>query len=1025
MANTLRFKRGLVSGIPTAALGEPLFTTDTFDLYIGNGTGNTRFQKYIASGTTSQLLRGDGSLLTMPIVLTSPANGEVLKYNGTNWVNSSDAGVTGSGVTNYVSKWTSTGAIGNSQIFDNGTNVGIGTTAPAAPLSIKFPVSGNKHIEFVSAGGVNYIESLDRTSGNAPLIFYVAQASAYVGFTVGSTTERMRLHGTGNLVLGGTVSSDNGLRFQVTGDGFFSGSVGIGTTAITDVNLYIRKTLSGSVFPAGVYIDSTVTSTSTTGAAYYTASVSTENATFTLPNLYHFRAVQSTFGASSTVTNQYGFFVDSSLTGATNDFGFYGNIATGTGRWNLYMNGTAANYLAGNTGIRNTAPARGLEVGSDGTNWISGTFTGSGGTEKVVIGNLSALATIGAHNSALSGWTNLQVSGAQLIFSISGSERMRLDSSGNLGLGVTPSSRLHVDAAAGSAHIRVSEAGTTRGFVGGANGIATGLNGYFMVRGEAGLVLSGNGNSSDLVIRPTTANVLIGTSTDSGFRLDVNGTMRVSGETSIITGGNAILNIDGLSTSTSGIIIKGSGTERGRISFSNSNNMRFFIGSSVTQYLEIDATTRAATFSSSVSAATEFRLNNNTFSRAAIIDTNGAIAGGYNFKLTSNVPQHDSTGAISGYYYHNNGYIGWYTGTSQAANTNATERMRLDASGNLGLGVTPSAWSGRAIQIGARASIASVTDDLMLTNNAFYDGTNWKYIQSTLASNYYQSAGVHVWRTAPSGTAGNNITWTEQMRVFANGNLLVGTSGTDAGFKLDVSGTMRVSGASTLSGGVTLGHTGGVAVTFPGGQAFRSNGGIFIDYGNGGTGDLVFRRGAGVTNTLTLAVSDGAATFSSTAQAAGFITSGGTGYAVINSAATTVTALRPTGGGTSIMSTNSNGLHIAVGTEAAGDLILASNNTERIRLSSNGFFSQLNATNPSASITDSYIQYSADVTAGNAAPHFRTENGAVIKLYQETTGVGNAIFSQGGGNSVLDDSTFDGYTLRQIVKALRNQGILQ
>jgi glutamine phosphoribosylpyrophosphate amidotransferase len=48
----------------------------------------------------------------------------------------------------------------------------------------------------------------------------------------------------------------------------------------------------------------------------------------------------------------------------------------------------------------------------------------------------------------------------------------------------------------------------------------------------------------------------------------------------------------------------------------------------------------------------------------------------------------------------------------------------------------------------------------------------------------------------------------------------------------------------------------------------------------------------------------------------------------------------------------------------------------------------------------------------------------VIKIYQETTGVGNAIFSAGGGNSVLDDSTFDGYTLRQIVKALRNQGIL-
>jgi hypothetical protein len=38
--------------------------------------------------------------------------------------------VTGTGTTNYVSKFTSSSAIGISQIFDNGTNVGIGTATP-------------------------------------------------------------------------------------------------------------------------------------------------------------------------------------------------------------------------------------------------------------------------------------------------------------------------------------------------------------------------------------------------------------------------------------------------------------------------------------------------------------------------------------------------------------------------------------------------------------------------------------------------------------------------------------------------------------------------------------------------------------------------------------------------------------------------------------------------------------------------------------------------------------------------------
>ena len=82
MANTLKIKRGTAATIPNGALAEPLFTSDTYDLYIGKGDGtNQRFQKYIASGTSSQFLKGDGSLdsntyqtaltFTSPLVNTS------------------------------------------------------------------------------------------------------------------------------------------------------------------------------------------------------------------------------------------------------------------------------------------------------------------------------------------------------------------------------------------------------------------------------------------------------------------------------------------------------------------------------------------------------------------------------------------------------------------------------------------------------------------------------------------------------------------------------------------------------------------------------------------------------------------------------------------------------------------------------------------------------------------------------------------------------------------------------------------
>jgi hypothetical protein len=70
-----------------------------------------------------------------------------------------------------------------------------------------------------------------------------------------------------------------------------------------------------------------------------------------LSNLVHYRANQNTIGAGSTVTNQIGFNAEATLTGATNNFGFFGSIASGTNRWNAYMSGTAGNYFAGRTGV--------------------------------------------------------------------------------------------------------------------------------------------------------------------------------------------------------------------------------------------------------------------------------------------------------------------------------------------------------------------------------------------------------------------------------------------------------------------------------------------------------------------------------------------------------------------------------------------------------------------------------------------------------------------------------------------------
>ena len=102
-----------------------------------------------------------------------------------------------------------------------------------------------------------------------------------------------------------------------------------------------------------------------------------------------------------------------------------------------------------------------------------------------------------------------------------------------------------------------------------------------------------------------------------------------------------------------------------------------------------------------------------------------------------------------------------------------TEAMRLDSSGNLGLGVTPSAWASfPAMQVGARGAFWSSTGSgsTFVSNNAYYNA-GFKYIQTGVATAYEQGTGLHAWYTAASGTAGNAITFTQAMTLDASGNL--------------------------------------------------------------------------------------------------------------------------------------------------------------------------------------------------------------------------------------------------------------
>jgi hypothetical protein len=178
------------------------------------------------------------------------------------------------------------------------------------------------------------------------------------------------------------------------------------------------------------------------------------------------------------------------------------------------------------------------------------------------------------------------------------------------------------------------------------------------------------------------------------------------------------------------------------------------------------------------------------------------------------------------------------------------EAMRIDSSGNVGVGVTPNAWGGgfRALQMTAGASFGSHPSvPLAYVNaNSYFDGTANRYIATSYASRFLSdgNSGGFAWQTAPSGTAGNVITYTQAMTLDASGRLGVGT--TSPGATLHLLGApaeLRVESSTSTDGYIRFTNTSGsMSVGMSGAAsnillfADRINGHIAYQYLGGASG---------------------------------------------------------------------------------------------------------------------------------------------------------------------------------------------
>lgn len=212
--------------------------------------------------------------------------------------------------------------------------------------------------------------------GNDRLNFAAATGIAAIG---GTDTLWMT---SGKLGIGVTPSD----TLHVSGTAQITGHLAVGTTVTTTEGVRLAPTMSGGSTQMGLLETPKFGSDCTTDGFVMLLSGATTAASYTMMNLWSIAVGDASKGVGSTITNLYGVQI-ADLTQGTNNYGLQSQVSAGTNKWNLFVAGTAQNYLAGKVGVGVSSPLAKLHVvdtteacrfGYDGSNYWNSVVSSTG-----------------------------------------------------------------------------------------------------------------------------------------------------------------------------------------------------------------------------------------------------------------------------------------------------------------------------------------------------------------------------------------------------------------------------------------------------------------------------------------------------------------------------------------------------------------------------------------------------------------------------------------------------------------------